>query len=88
MTGGFVAAFLVLFFLVRLAWRRIYHFRNRTESDVTPFLLAVDLAELSYLVDNFTEERLRYDLDRRNFARSSCSPAAVAGIHAPDAPQR
>ena len=71
MTGAFIAAFLVLFFLVRLAWRRVYRFRNRTETDVAPFLLAVDLAELSYLVDNFTEERLRYDLDPEESARSS-----------------
>ena len=68
MTGGFIAAFLVMFFLV-LAWRRIYRFRNRTESDVAPFLLAVDLAELSYLVDNLTEERLRYDLDPEEFRK-------------------
>jgi len=69
MTGGFIAAFLVIFFLVRLAWRRIYRFRNRTENDVAPFLLAVDLAELSYLVDNLTEERLRYDLDPAEFRK-------------------
>lgn len=69
MTGGFIAAFLVMFFLVRLGWRRIYRFRNRTESDVAPFLLAVDLAELSYLVDNLTEERLRYDLDPEEFRK-------------------
>lgn len=68
MTGGFIAAFLVMFFLV-LAWRRIYRFRNRTENDVVPFLLAVDLAELSYLVDNFTEERLRYDLNPEEFRK-------------------
>src|SRR5689334_21526517 len=69
MTGGFIAAFLVIFFLVRLAWRRIYRFRNRTENDVAPFLVAVDLAELSYLVDNLTEERLRYDLDPEEFRK-------------------
>jgi hypothetical protein len=34
-----------------------------------PFLLAVDLAELSYLVDNFTEERLRYDLTPGEFRK-------------------
>lgn len=69
MTGGFIAAFLLLFFLVRLAWRRIYRFRNRTENDVTPFLVPVDLAELTYLVDNFTEERLRYDLTPGEFRK-------------------
>jgi hypothetical protein len=69
MTGGFIAAFLLLFFLVRLAWRRIYRFRNRTENDVTPFLVPVDLAELTYLVDNFTEERLRYDLTLGEFRK-------------------
>jgi hypothetical protein len=69
MTGGFIAAFLVLFFLARLGWRRIYRFRNRTEDDVAPFLLAVDLAELSYLVDNLTEERLRYDLEPEEFRK-------------------
>jgi hypothetical protein len=67
MTGGFIAAFLVIFFLVRLAWRRIYRFRNRTENDVVPFMLAVDLAELSYLVDNLTEEQLRYELSPGEF---------------------
>ena len=69
MIGGFIAAFLVIFFLVRLGWRRIYRFRNRTENDVAPFLLAVDLAELSYLVDNLTEERLRYDLEPGEFRK-------------------
>jgi hypothetical protein len=69
MTGGFIAAFLVVFFLVRLGWRRIYRFRNRTEDDVAPFLLAVDLAELSYLVDNLTEERLRYELGSQEFRK-------------------
>ncbi len=69
MTGGFIAAFLVVFFLVRLGWRRIYRFRNRTENHVAPFLLAVDLAELSYLVDNFTEEHLRYDLEPEEFRK-------------------
>jgi hypothetical protein len=69
MTGGFIAAFLILFFLVRLGWRRIYRFRNRTENDVAPFLLAVDLAELNYLVDNLTEERLRYELEPEEFRK-------------------
>ena len=69
MTGGFIAAFLVIFFLVRLAWRRIYRFRNRTEDDVTPFMLRVDLAELSYLVDNLTEEQLRYELSPGEFRK-------------------
>ncbi len=69
MTVGFISAFLIIFFLVRLGWRRIYRFRDRTETDVAPFLLAVDLAELSYLVDNFTEERLRYDLEPEEFRK-------------------
>ncbi|MBZ5489298.1 MAG: hypothetical protein LAO76_00010 [Acidobacteriia bacterium] len=69
MTGGYIAAFLLLFFLVRLAWRYIYRFRNRTEDDVVPFMLRVDLAELTYLVDNFTEERLRYDLTPGEFRK-------------------
>ena len=69
MTGGFIAAFLVIFFLVRLAWRRVYRFRNRTEDDVTPFMLRIDLAELSYLVDNLTEEQLRYDLTPEEFRK-------------------
>lgn len=69
MTGGFIAAFLVLFFLVRLAWRRIYRFRNRTENDVTSFMVPVDLAELSYLVDNLTEEQLRYELSPGEFRK-------------------
>lgn len=69
MTGAFIAAFLVMFFLVRLGWRRIYRCHNRTENHVAPFLLPVDLAELSYLVDNLTEERLRYDLDPEEFRK-------------------
>ena len=68
MTGGFIAAFLVMFFLV-LGWRRIYRFGNRTENHVAPFLVPVDLAELSYLVDNLTEERLRYDLGPEEFRK-------------------
>ena len=68
MTGGFIAAFLVMFFLV-LGWRRIYRFSNRTENDVAPFLLAIDLAELSYLVDNLTEEQLRYELEPGEFRK-------------------
>jgi len=69
MTGGFIAAFLVIFFLVRLAWRHVYRFRNRTEDDVVPFMLRVDLAELSYLVDNLTEEQLRYELSPEEFRK-------------------
>jgi hypothetical protein len=69
MTGGFIAAFLVVFFLVRLGWRRIYRFRNRTEHDVVPFLLRVDLNELTGLVDILTEERLRYDLTPAEFRK-------------------
>jgi len=69
MTGGFIAAFLVLFFLVRLGWRRIYRLRNRTEDDVAPFLVRIDLAELSYLVDNLTEELLRYNLGPAEFRK-------------------
>ena len=69
MTGGFIAAFLVIFFLARLGWRRIYRFRNRTEDDVVPFMLRVDLAELSYLVDNLTEEQLRYELSPGEFRK-------------------
>lgn len=69
MIGGLIAALLVIFFLVRLGWRRIYRFRNRTENNVVPFLLRIDLNELSDLVDNLTEERLRYDLTPREFRR-------------------
>jgi hypothetical protein len=69
MTGGLIAAFLVIFFLGRLAWRRIYNFRNRTEQDVAPFLMRVDLRELGDLVDTLTEERLRYDLTPGEFRR-------------------
>src|SRR6476659_1697365 len=68
MTGGFIAAFLVMFFIV-LVWRRIYRFRNRTENHVAPFLVPVDLAELTYLVDNFTEEQLRYELSPEEFRK-------------------
>src|SRR5690242_3076922 len=69
MTGGFIAAFLVIFFLVRLGWRRVYRFRNRTEHDVAPFLVSVDLRELGDLVDALTEERLRYDLTPAEFRK-------------------
>jgi hypothetical protein len=68
MIVGIVAALATLFVL-RILLRRVYRFRNRTENDVVPFLLAVDLAELSYLVDNFTEERLRYDLTPGEFRK-------------------
>lgn len=72
MIGGFIAAFLVIFFLfffVRLGWRRIYRFHNRTENHVVPFLLRVNLNELTDLVDNLTEEWLRYDLTPREFRK-------------------
>lgn len=69
MTGGLIAAFLVIFLVLRLAWRRIYRFRNRTEDDVVPFMLRVDLAELIDLVDNLTEEQLRYDLTPEEFRK-------------------
>lgn len=68
MIVGLIAS-LATFFILRILWRRFYRFRNRTENDVAPFLVPVDLAELSYLVDNFTEERLRYDLDPEEFRR-------------------
>jgi len=68
MIVGIVAALATLFVL-RILLRRIYRFRNRTENDVAPFLVAVDLAELSYLVDNLTEERLRYDLEPAEFRK-------------------
>jgi hypothetical protein len=69
MIGGWIAAFLVVFFLLRLGLRRVYHFRNRTEDDVTPFLLRIDLGELSELVDAFTEERLRFELSPEDFRK-------------------
>ncbi len=69
MTGGLIAAFLVIFFVGRLVWRRIYRFRNRSERDVAPFLVRIDLRELGDLVDTLTEERLRYDLTPREFRK-------------------
>jgi hypothetical protein len=68
MIVGIVAALATLFVL-RILWRRVYRFRNRTEDDVTPFMLRVDLAELSYLVDNLTEEQLRYELSPEEFRK-------------------
>src|SRR6266571_2893666 len=68
MIVGIVAALATLFVL-RILLRRIYRFRNRTENDVAPFMVRVDLAELSYLVDNLTEERLRYDLGPAEFRK-------------------
>jgi hypothetical protein len=68
MIVGIVAA-LATVFVLRILLRRIYRFRNRTEYDVAPFLLAVDLAELSYLVDNLTEEQLRYELSPEEFRK-------------------
>jgi hypothetical protein len=68
MIVGIVAALATLFVL-RILLRRIYRFRNRTENDVAPFMVYVDLAELSYLVDNLTEERLRYDLEPAEFRK-------------------
>jgi hypothetical protein len=68
MIVGIVAALATLFVL-RILLRRVYRFRNRTEDDVTPFMLRVDLAELSYLVDNLTEEQLRYELSPEEFRK-------------------
>ena len=67
MIGGWIAALLVVFFLLRLGWRKMYRFRNRTEYDVTPYLLRIDLGELSDLVDVLTEEQLRYELGPEEF---------------------
>ena len=67
MIGGFIAAFLVISFLGRLAWHRIYRFHNRTEHDVTPFMVPINLTELGYLVDQLTEEQLRYELSPGEF---------------------
>ena len=70
MTTGLILAFLaILFFLVRVGWRRLYRFRNRTENDVTPYLLRIDLHELGDLVDVLTEEKLRYDLEPEEFRK-------------------
>ena len=65
---GFVAAVATLCVL-RIVYRRIYRFRNRTEYDVTPYLLRLDLDELSDLVDVLTEEQLRYDLGPEEFRK-------------------
>jgi hypothetical protein len=68
MIVGIIAA-LATIFILRILFRRIYRFRNRTESDVAPFLVRIDLAELGYLVDQLTEERLRYDLEPAEFRK-------------------
>jgi len=68
MIGGLIAA-LAIFLVLRVAYRRVYRFRNRTEHDVAPFLVAVDLRELGDLVDALTEERLRYDLTPSEFRK-------------------
>jgi hypothetical protein len=65
---GFVAA-LATFSVLRIIYRRVYHFPNRTEEEVTPFLLRIDLDELSELVDAFTEEQLRYELPPEDFRK-------------------
>jgi hypothetical protein len=61
MITGMIVAFMVIL-CARIAWRKIYRFSNRTEKDVVPYLLIVDLSELSDLVDSLMEERLRYEL--------------------------
>jgi len=68
MIGGLIAA-LAIFLVLHMAYRRIYRFRNRTENDVAPFLVPVDLRELGDLVDALTEERLRYDLTPSEFRK-------------------
>jgi hypothetical protein len=68
MIVGIVAA-LATVFVLRILYRHIYRFHNRTEHDVTPFLVPVDLTELSYLVDNLTEEQLRYELSPEEFRK-------------------
>jgi|ERR1041385_2066928 hypothetical protein len=69
MIGGWIFAFLVMSFLLRWGWRKLYRFTNRTEHDVAPYLLHIDLAELSYLVDALTEEQLRYELGPEEFRK-------------------
>jgi len=68
-TGLIVALLAILYFLLRVGWRRMYRFRNRTEYDVTPYLLRIDLNELGDLVDVLTEEQLRYDLGAEEFRK-------------------
>jgi hypothetical protein len=68
MIVGIVAA-LATVFVLQLLYRRVYRFRNRTEQDVAPFLMRVDLRELGDLVDTLTEERLRYDLTPKEFRK-------------------
>jgi hypothetical protein len=68
-TGLIVALLAILYFLLRVGWRRMYRFRNRTEYDVTPYLLRIDLNELGDLVDVLTEEQLRYDLEAEEFRK-------------------
>src|SRR5579859_2152995 len=69
MIGGLIFALLVMSYLLRWGWRKIYRFTNRTEHDVTPYLLHIDLSELSYLVDSLTEEQLRYELGPEEFCK-------------------
>jgi len=72
-TGLIVALLAILYFLLRVGWRRMYRFRNRTEYDVTPYLLRIDLNEFGDLVDVLTEEQLRYDLGAEEFRKEQIS---------------
>jgi hypothetical protein len=77
---GFIAAF-ATFCVLRAIYRRIYRFRNRTEYDVTPYLLRIDLGELSDLVDNLLEEQLRYDLEPEEFRKEQLSRLRLLQEH-------
>jgi len=65
---GFIAAFATLCIL-RIVYFSVYRFRNRTENDVTPFLVKINLGELNYLVDSLTEEQLLYELGPEEFRK-------------------
>ena len=69
MTGGFIAAFLVMFFLVLGMASDLPLSATALKTTWRPSCCAVDLAELSYLVDNFTEEQLRYELEPEEFRK-------------------
>jgi hypothetical protein len=60
---------LSLFVLIFL-YEWVYHFSERTATDVIPYLRAINLEEITSLFDSAAENRLRLDLPPREFKKS------------------
>ncbi len=66
MIAGILVTLIVIWSL-RTVYRQIYRFRNRTEYDVVPYMVPLDLGELTELVDLLTEEILLDELGSKGF---------------------